>query len=274
MIRTIKHAIFICVFVSAGVLSGLAQTSSSQAVESPPSFSQTEFKASLQEIEGLVEKGSLLEAKAHYQTLLQQDLPAETRTSIQGALEELNMKILFSPIETPDSFFYTVQKGDSLYVLAKKYHTTVDLIKKSNQLSTDSIRTGKKLKITKAVYSIAVDVSENRLKLFSDKELLKTYPVATGREGHPTPRGSFTIDTKLENPVWYKAGVTLPHGSPDNILGSRWLGFSLAGYGIHGTTLPETVGTNASEGCVRMYNRDVEEVFSIVPAGTTVTIAD
>ena len=52
------------------------------------------------------------------------------------------------------------------------------------------------------------------------------------------------------------------------------MGFSLASYGIHGTTLPETIGTNATEGCVRMYNQDVEELYVIVPAGVTVTIVD
>ena len=131
-----------------------------------------------------------------------------------------------------------------------------------------------KLKISKAVYSVIIDKSENALKLFSDKELLKTYPVATGRVGHPTPIGSFTIVNKLVNPTWYKAGAVVAPDSPDNILGSRWLGFSLPGYGIHGTTLPETIGKAASEGCVRMYNKDVEELFSVVPLNITVTIVD
>ncbi len=255
--------------------SAWAETATSNPSAAPSySLSQSELKTSLDEIDKLLKAGSLLEAKTRYQTLIQYDLPETDRKTLSQALEDLNIKILFSPIETPDSFFYTVQPGDALFKIAKKHNTTVELIKKSNRLERDIIRSGTKLKISKAVYSIVVDVSDNTLKLFSDKELLKTYLVATGRSGHPTPIGSFTIENKLENPTWYKAGAVVAPDSPANILGTRWLGFSLAGYGIHGTTLPETIGTAASEGCVRMYNKDVEELFAIVPTSTTVKIVD
>ena len=255
--------------------SAWAETATSSPSAAPSySLSQSELKTSLDEIDKLLKAGSLLEAKRHYQALIQYDLPETDRKTLSQALEDLNIKILFSPIETPDSFFYTVQPGDALFKIAKKHNTTVELIKKSNRLERDIIRSGTKLKISKAVYSIVADVSDNTLKLFSDKELLKTYPVATGRSGHPTPIGSFTIENKLENPTWYKAGAVVAPDSPANILGTRWLGFSLAGYGIHGTTLPETIGTAASEGCVRMYNKDVEELFAIVPTSTTVKIVD
>ena len=252
-----------------------AETSASNpTAASSYSLSQNKLKTSLDEIDKLLKSGSWLEAKTRYQSLSQYDLSTEDQKSIQKALEGLNIKILFSPIETPDSFFYTVQSGDALSKIAKKHHTTVELIKRSNHLDKDSIRTGMRLKISKAVYSITVDVSKNALKLYSDKELLKTYPVATGRTGHPTPIGIFTIVNKLENPTWYKTGAVVAPDSPKNILGTRWLGFSLAGYGIHGTTLPETIGAAASEGCVRMYNKDVEELFAIVPINTTVKIVD
>lgn len=237
-------------------------------------ISQGDLKTSLQEIDTLLKGGEWLEARTRYQTLIQHDLSAEDRELIQKSLEELSVKILFSPTPTPDSFFYTVQTGDALYKIAKQYHTTVELIQKSNDLTSDVIHVGMKLKISKAVYSVLIDVSENKLKLFSDGELLKTYSVATGKEGRPTPRGSFTIVNKLVDPTWYKTGAVLPPDSPDNILGSRWLGFSLASYGIHGTTLPETVGTNASKGCIRMHNHDVEELYAIVPLDTTVTVVD
>ncbi|MBI1978429.1 MAG: L,D-transpeptidase family protein [Candidatus Omnitrophica bacterium] len=167
-----------------------------------------------------------------------------------------------------------VESGDSLYKIAKKYNTTIDLIKKSNHLKSNVIHSGMKLKISKAVYSITIEVSDNKLTLWSDGKVLKTYLVATGKEGHETPLGDFTIVTKLENPTWYKAGVIAPPGSSENILGTRWLGFSLKSYGIHGTTLPETIGTHASDGCLRMLNRDVEELYTIVPLNTKVTVTE
>ena len=277
VVRLFRTCIFVFVFVFAFAFSLLAQTSSASSnpsVQSHSPISQNELKTSVDEIDQLLKAGSWLEAKSRYRSLIQYDLPEADRKSLQKALEDLNIKILFSLTPTPDSFFYTVQRGDALFKLAKKYNTTVELIKKSNHLENDSIRTGMKLKISKAVYSILVDTSEITLQLFSDKELLKTYPVATGREGHPTPVGSFTIVNKLINPTWYKAGAVVAPDSPINILGTRWLGFSLPGYGIHGTTLPETIGTAASEGCVRMFNKDVEELYAIVPTNTTVIIVD
>ena len=130
-----------------------------------------------------------------------------------------------------------------------------------------------KLKVSIAEYSIIVDKSEKVLRLYSNKEILKTYPVATGTQER-TPIGTFTIVNKLEDPVWYRAGAILPPDSPENILGTRWLGFSLKGYGIHGTTLPETIGTDATLGCIRMYNHDVEELYSIIPLNTPVTVVE
>ena len=74
--------------------------------------------------------------------------------------------------------------------------------------------------------------------------------------------------------MWYKTGAIVPAGSPENILGSRWLGISEPGYGIHGTTEPETIGTYQTKGCIRMRNADVEELFVIIPTGADVVIVD
>ena len=68
--------------------------------------------------------------------------------------------------------------------------------------------------------------------------------------------------------------LVIPADSPDNILGSRWMGFDLPGYGIHGTTEPESIGKSCTQGCVRMLNSEVEELYDIVPVGTEVTILD
>lgn len=271
MIRTIRNYWLPTILILILLPPLSAQTSSPAHARYP--ISENELKSSLEDIDKLIRQGALLEAKTRYQTLIQYDLSDRDHAAIQQALEGLNMKILFSPVPTPASFSYRVKQGDSLSKIAKENHTTIELIQKSNHLSGDLIRPGMKLKISKAVYSVVVDKSKNILKLFSDQELLKTYPVATGKEDR-TPIGTYTVTTKLVDPVWYKAGAVFPPASPDNILGTRWLGFSLPSYGIHGTTLPETIGTNATEGCVRMYNQDVEELSAIVPIGITVTIVD
>ncbi len=180
---------------------------------------------------------------------------------------------LFSKETAPDSIIYTVKPGDSLYVLARKNHTTVDFIKKINDLKSDDIYPKMKLKIHTAPFSILIDKSKNTLVLYSDGEAVKKYSVATGKK-NCTPVGEFKVTDKLVQPTWFKTGAILPPGSPENALGTRWMGFDKPGYGIHGTIEPKSIGTQASEGCIRMLNEDVEELYSIVPAGTKVTIQD
>ena len=70
-------------------------------------------------------------------------------------------------------------------------------------------------------------------------------------------------------------GKSIPGGTPGNPLGKYWIGFWTDGknwIGFHGTPNPETVGTAASHGCLRMYNKDIEELFKVVSLGTLVTV--
>jgi lipoprotein-anchoring transpeptidase ErfK/SrfK len=166
-----------------------------------------------------------------------------------------------------------VKSGDSLYVMAKKNHTTVDFIKKINDLKGDTIYPGMKLKIHTAPFLIRVDKSKNTLVLYSNDKAVKKYSVATGKK-NCTPTGEFKITDKLVHPTWFKTGAILPPGSPENALGTRWMGFDKPAYGIHGTIEPKSIGSQASEGCIRMLNADVEELYSIVPVGTKVIIQD
>ena len=198
---------------------------------------------------------------------------AAASTTLNSAELQQRWKALFSKEITPGSIAYVVKPGDSLYVIARKNHTTVDLIKKINGLKNDNIYPRMKLKIHTAPFSIRIDKSENVLSLYSNGEVVKKYSVATGKK-NCTPVGDFKITDKLVNPTWFKTGAILPPGSPENALGSRWMGLDKPAYGIHGTIEPKSIGTQASEGCIRMLNEEVEELYSIVPVGTKVTIKD
>jgi lipoprotein-anchoring transpeptidase ErfK/SrfK len=226
-------------------------------------------------------KSKAIQAKTSTSTTFEvqvnRDDEVSTRTETFSALNPAEMqrrwKALFSKEITPDSIAYTVKSGDSLYVLAKKNHTTVDFIKKINGLKSDSLYPKMKLKIHTAPFSIQIDKSKNTLVLYSNGEAVKKYSVATGKK-NCTPAGEFKITDKLVNPTWFKTGAILPPGSPENALGTRWMGFDKPAYGIHGTIEPKSIGTQASEGCIRMLNEEVEELYSIVPIGTQVTIQD
>ncbi len=212
------------------------------------------------------------EATSTKKVITVQTRPADSDSLNTAAMQE-RWKAIFSKEITPGSISYVVKPGDSLYVLARKNHTTVDLIKKINGLKGDNIYPKMKLKIYTAPFSIEIDKSKNVLVLSADGKAVKKYSVATGKN-NCTPVGEFKITDKLMNPTWFKTGAILPPGSPENALGTRWMGFNKPAYGIHGTIEPKSIGTQASEGCIRMLNEEVEELYGLVPPGTKVTIQD
>lgn len=176
----------------------------------------------------------------------------------------------FSPAIGPGDAAYTVQPGDTLTRIARKNGTTVELLRVSNGVRGDLIRAGQRLKVPQASFSVLVDKSQNILTLKSGEEVLKVYRCSTGREGI-TPAGTFRIVSRMVDPVW--KGI-VPPGDPANPLGTRWLGFDLPQYGIHGTNDPGTIGKPVTKGCIRLANSDAEELYTLLPEGTSVTVVE
>ena len=184
------------------------------------------------------------------------------------------LETIFSNLPASQTVDYEVHPRDTLIKAAKKFNTTVELIKKRNHLDSDIIRSGQKLSIWKEPFEIVIDKSDHTLTLRSNDKIIKVYPVSTGKESTSTPTGTFTIKDRLIDPVWFHRGVVVPPGTPRNFLGTRWLGFNLPKYGIHGTVAPELIGQSVSGGCVRMRNADVEELYTLIPEGTKVLIEE
>ncbi len=125
---------------------------------------------------------------------------------------------------------------------------------------------------------ILINKTKRILTLYEGYNVIEKYPVAVGRDPEATPEGKHWVVVKVVNPDWGGAGIHEPvkGGTPENPLGYRWIGLNLGGggeYGIHGNNSPYSIGTNASLGCVRMINPDVEELFKIIPIGAPVWIA-
>ncbi|WP_407673399.1 L,D-transpeptidase family protein [Paenibacillus silvisoli] len=198
---------------------------------------------------------------------------------------------------------HIVQPGDTLYSLANHYFKPADYqqaIARYNEIgeTPDSIKAGQTLRIPNPYYvaevesppkevaiasplpskplSIEIDTTKNKLYVRSGAgAVVKSFDIATGKRKGLTPTGTFEIVTKIKNP-WYTA-KDIPGGDPKNPLGSRWLGLNVPNtqgrtYGIHGTNAPSSIGTNASAGCIRMLNKDVEWLYNTVPTGTKVKI--
>lgn len=243
------------------------------------SFSQIKSDSAsslLAQAKALEAKGEIYQAKLAYQKLINNFSDSNEIMNWQKKIENLNIKLLFSSLVIPGSVLYEIKPGDTLNKIAKEFNTTIESIIKSNNLPNDRITPGKKIKVWTMPFSILVDKSQNILILKTkEEEIIKTYVVSTGLN-NSTPVGNFKIVEKISNPPWFKPGATkpIPAGSSENILGTRWLGLSLPSYGIHGTVDPQSLGKQVTQGCVRMNNMDVEELFMLVPKGTEVTIVD
>ncbi len=118
---------------------------------------------------------------------------------------------------------------------------------------------------------IVVSLEDRKLALVEDGKVVKIYPVAVGKPSTPSPVGTFTIERRVMNPTYSHDGRLVPPG-PNNPVGSRWMGLSIKGYGIHGTNVPGSIGKAASHGCIRMGKADVEQLFSMVSVGDEVEL--
>ena len=197
-----------------------------------------------------------------------------------------NLKRLMARNDNFNKSWYVVKSGDALSKIAKKYNTTVSLIKSLNNKDTDIIRVGERLLVfngknsdNKNTFSIYVSKSKNTLDLLVNDKLFKRYPVGTGKFGK-TPEVDFFVYDKIEEPPWTRPNDNkiIEYGDPENVLGTRWFALKspenkeLIGFGIHGTWERDSIGHQSSDGCVRMFNEDVEELFDLIPRNTKVTI--
>ena len=118
---------------------------------------------------------------------------------------------------------------------------------------------------------IVVSLEDRKLALVEDGQVKKVYAVAVGKPSTPSPVGTFTIERRVMNPVYQHNGRTVQPGQ-QNPVGTRWMGLSVAGYGIHGTNEPKSIGKAASHGCIRMAKADLEELYGLVSVGDTVEL--
>jgi lipoprotein-anchoring transpeptidase ErfK/SrfK len=117
---------------------------------------------------------------------------------------------------------------------------------------------------------IIISIADRKLALVKDGRVVKIYPTAVGADATPSPTGTFKIVTRITNPTWYGPHHQIMSPGKSNPLGTRWIGLSRRGYGIHGTNNQSSIGRNVSHGCIRMRKADVEELFKIAQVGDVV----
>ncbi|MEC1723072.1 L,D-transpeptidase [Schinkia azotoformans] len=122
---------------------------------------------------------------------------------------------------------------------------------------------------------LIVNKKINELAYINEGQIQKIYKIATGKEDDLTPVGKFTVTVKAVNPYYRKKDI--PGGAKENPLGTRWIGFDAENtdgrtYGVHGNNNPDSIGRYITQGCIRLYNEEVEELFTHIPIGTQIVI--
>lgn len=119
--------------------------------------------------------------------------------------------------------------------------------------------------------TVLVSLPDRKLAVLEEGDVIASFPVAVGAAVSPSPTGEFEIVNRVEKPTYYHRGVVIPPGK-DNPIGTRWVGLSEKGFGIHGTNAPKSIGHAASHGCIRLRNRDMERLFTMLRVGDVVEI--
>jgi len=209
---------------------------------------------------------------------------------VRQALSDISERLVFSPLiqdADPFALTYTIQGGDALSEIASRLALQADwrFIQRINNISQPGrIRAGQRIKLVTGPFHAVVNKSEYRLDLYlgdgEDRVFVRSFPVGLG-EFNSTPVGLFRVraNSKLIDPVWVDPRSNRKYASndPSNPIGERWLGLEgvdertreLAGYGIHGTIDPASIGRQASMGCIRMHADDVEVIYEVLMEGVS-----
>ncbi|MFV1958329.1 MAG: L,D-transpeptidase [Planctomycetota bacterium] len=203
--------------------------------------------------------------------------PTKARTSLLQAIQEANRQVMtfarregggLAGVTRP----FRVPAGWAPIVIVSRkklpYGPNALLYWNKSNLDPRRIQAGEILLLPVEALSIEIDRRRHRLALFLGDWFVKEFEVGVGLPEKPTPAGVFTLGKKRqENPPWWSPQGKIPFGDPRNELGAAWIGIrsesvpESAGYGLHGTNKPETVGTDCSQGCVRLHNSDVTELY-------------
>ena len=221
-------------------------------------------------------------------------LSPEAKRQAIDAITTVNASLFFSSTVNPaDALMttYTIKSGDALSKIARKAGMAADwrmIMRLNGMKDPNRIRAGQVLKVPTCTFHAVVSKSEYRLYLYagegSDRVLVATYPVGLG-EHNSTPTGAFMLKpgSKLVNPEWRnpRTGEFFKSDDPKNPIGERWIGLQgvdagnskAMSYGIHGTTDPASIGKQASMGCVRLKDADVEVIYeALTEPNSTIVI--
>lgn len=251
--------------VRARVESFLASNQSS-----PGTATELEAALGMKEAEG----GDVASATVRFERLWASAPDHPATRQLGRAIGDANVRALHGGTGGAEFATHKLGRGEAIYNVAKKHTIPQELLLRVNGIADPKrLRQGQELKVPVVDWTLECDVAANALILRNKGKLFRFYDVRTGRDAGGTPKGTYRVLNKKQNPTWRPGDgrVYLP-GDPNNELGTRWMSFEGDILGIHGTIREETIGHYASNGCIGMRRADVEELFDLITVGTSLTI--
>lgn len=251
----------------------LAAAPGAVPAQSPPvqPANDVSVEAVLAQAQAQLDQGHLADAHLELSRWYQapQLTPAQ-QDRVHDLLDRLAGTVVYSQeslLEPP----YEVQPGDNLERIAKHYEVPWQLLAKINGITDpQQLRPGETLKVIRGPFNATVDLATFKLTLWLGERYAGSFPIGIGRD-QSTPAGTFQVINKVENPPYYGRDAVIQADDPSNPLGERWI--DLGNHiGIHGTSETSTIGQAESRGCIRLSERDVEDVYDILGVGSSVLI--
>lgn len=252
----------------------------------------TPLDPSTDRVAALVRKyrdGQRIEARHELNALLAADPQSPASDAARSHLATIAEETIFSRRSVPGDPLiatYTVKPGDKPILIAREFDVPYEIVLQVNGISDPkAIRRGETLKIPRGPFHARIVKSRFRLDLYLQDLYVRSFPVGLGAD-EGTPEGEWLVVKRQPNPTYYPPASArdkrvIAADDPKNPLGDYWIGLEgvrgeavgKKSYGIHGTIEPETIGRNASMGCVRMHNEDARFLFRVLKEGkSTVTI--
>ncbi len=227
--------------------------------------------------------GDLAAAREALRKALVRGDAQELRPFVERKLGAVNVALLFTDRPAAEKARHRIAPGDLVGKLARRYGCTQEYLLKANGIDRpEALRVGREVWVlTRPVFELTVLKRDSSAVLTLNGRFFKRYPIGVGRPGE-SPNGEYVVRDRVWRPAYRAPGVgEVPSGHPNNILGAAWLGLAAAegtpvapGFGLHGTANESSLGRPSEEGRLRFGNADIEELFTLLPSGSRVNVAD
>jgi len=233
----------------------------------------------------------IIDARDRLNETLPMPMSRQQQGVVKKQLSELADKWLFNRTVFPQDRLcsvYKVKAGDQLRTIGKLHKVPHEILLQINKITRpEALQAGETIKVINGPFHTRIYRSTFTMDLYLQNTFVRSFPVGLGRESMETPTGLWSVKPagKLITPTWTDpiTGKTYEAEDPDYPLGSRWIGLKgvkgeakgRTGFAIHGTKVPNEIGTTSSQGCVRLHNGDVILLYNLlVPSYSRVEIVE